>query len=571
VSRWQRYWFDDGGRIALAIVRIAVALAVLLTLSRVSRPAFDGDLPGSSALYRPIGVWMVLGHHAPPDVLVDMLWVIAWASTVAMLVGLVTRISTAVSFVSAVALASLVFAGKATWSHQYNVVFLAQLAMLGGRAGDALSADALIRKLRKLPPVDVARGYQWSLRLVQLAVALMFACAAWHKILHGHFTLRWALSDSLRNHLLVVFDLSGIPRTGIADWIIDDPWKYRTAAMLNLVSQATPILAVIFVRRPLVRAVAGAFFVIETVALDQVVDLWNPHWLPLVAVFVDWEALLERFVRLPASPPVPEAWKPPRATRIFIAAFVIYDAFTAFVPAVDQWLNTYPFSGFPMFATVRARPPYDEHLSYALVGDHFEVIADAPVADNVQRWFDHTNRGLHAVRDPKRLQAKLAAVLGQAQRRYPDAKIRGVRLWVTIFEAPPAPEPAHFEPHPIAILGESFGDRFRTLVGTARFEGDMPSTEVEPKPVGLDVDGATLEVFHDNLPEPVAAGTIDRCSAPPRGAARPGEAGACDHGRWVLGASFVHDELDGDPLYYVAKLRDGTRWLVASHEDWHWN
>ena len=59
-------------------------------------------------------------------------------------------------------------------------------------------------------------------------------------------------------------------------------------------------------------------------------------------------------------------------------------------------------------------------------------------------------------------------------------------------------------------------------------------------------------MFHDNLPTPVTLGAID-------------------HGRWVLGASLVRDELDGDPLYYVAKLRDGTPWLVASHEDWHWN
>ena len=151
-----------------------------------------------------------------------------------MLLGLCTRAATAVSFVASLALASLSFAASTRWSHQYNVVFLAQAAFLGARGGDVLSIDALIRMRRGLPLIDRARAYQWSVRLVQLAVAVMFACAAFHKLLHGHFTLRWALSDNLRHQLLVRFDLAGLPRPPLVDWIIDDPWRYRTAAVLNL-------------------------------------------------------------------------------------------------------------------------------------------------------------------------------------------------------------------------------------------------------------------------------------------------------------------------------------------------
>ena len=60
-----------------------------------------------------------------------------------MLVGLFTRAATAISFASAAALAALAFASSHTWSHQYNVVLLAQLAFVGARGGDALSIDAL--------------------------------------------------------------------------------------------------------------------------------------------------------------------------------------------------------------------------------------------------------------------------------------------------------------------------------------------------------------------------------------------------------------------------------------------
>src|SRR6185295_14397151 len=157
--------------------------------------------------------WMVFGHLVPPAWLVICLWLLAIGGSALMFVGLFSRTSTVVSFVAALALASASFSSSATWSHQYNVVFLAQLAFLGARGGDVLSLDALIRKLRGLPAEDRVRAYQWSLRLVQLAVALMFACAAFHKLMHGHFTLRWALSDNLRHQLLVRYDLAGLPRS----------------------------------------------------------------------------------------------------------------------------------------------------------------------------------------------------------------------------------------------------------------------------------------------------------------------------------------------------------------------
>ena len=114
VNRWQRYWFADGGRFAAAVVRIAIATAVLLSLSRLaSLPTLVAPAP----LYRPVGIWMVLGHTPPPAGVVDLLWICAWVGTVAMLVGWRTRTATAISFVAASSLAALSFSGSLTWSH----------------------------------------------------------------------------------------------------------------------------------------------------------------------------------------------------------------------------------------------------------------------------------------------------------------------------------------------------------------------------------------------------------------------------------------------------------------------
>lgn len=540
MGRWQRYWFAEGGRTAAAVVRMALAAAVLMTLWRIATLS-TVQLPGPRELYRPVGIWMLLGRIVPPDPVIDALWVLAWAATGAMLIGLFSRLTTAISCGAALALVSLSFASSAGWSHQYNVVFLAQIAFLGARGGDTLSVDALIRRWRKLPPIDVPRGYQWSLRLVQLAVALMFAGAAFHKIMHGHFTLRWALSDNLRNQLLVRYDLADLPRPPLVEWMIDNVWRYRTAAVLNLISQTMPILACLFVRRPWVRAIAGGFFALEVVALDLVVGLWNAHWMPLAAVFVDWDRLTAWVTRRPITvPAVPATWQPRRATRIFLVAFVVYDAITAFVPVVDQVLNTYPFSGFPMFAMVRARAPYDEHQPYAVIGDHFEALSDRPLDERSQRWLDHHNRRLESVRDPKRLRAKLTAILKDAQARFPEFGIRGMRHYVVVFESPAYPAPARFTEYKMGITGEIGRDGvFRTALGV------LDDTGVELRPQGLDTSGARLLLFPENAVTPQELPAERR------------------------GDRFLTGPIPGERLHIVAAI-NGDHWLVASRRLWRW-
>jgi hypothetical protein len=539
LGRWQRYWFAEGGRLAAAGVRIAIAAAVLITLYRLATLS-TVHLPGPPELYRPVGLWMLLGRTLPPRALIDALWLVAWTASAAMLIGCYARAATAVSCGAALALASLSFASSASWSHQYNVVFLAHIAFLGARGGDALSVDAWLRRRRGLPALDVPRGYQWSLRLVQLAVALMFAGAAFHKLMHGHFTLRWALSDNLRHQLLVRFDLAGLPRPLLASWIIDDVWRYRVVAVMNLISQSMPILACIFVRRPVVRALAGGFFALEVVALGEVVGLWNPHWLPLAAVFVDWDRLWEVVSRRPHTPPpTPAGWAPRRAIRVFIVAFVAYDAITAIIPTLDQRLNTYPFSAFPMFATVRSRAPYDEHLPYSVPGDKYEVLADRPIDPRAQRWLDYQNRRLDTTHGADVLRNRLGVILADAQRRFPELGIHGVRHYVVIFEAPAYPAPAHFEPHPIAITGELDRGVFRTVLGT------LGKTDVELRPQGVDATTAQLSYYADDeiTPHPLTGARTDN--------------------RFATGA------IDGDSVYVVATI-DGKPWLVGSRRGWRW-
>jgi hypothetical protein len=150
------------------------------------------------------------------------------------------------------------------------------------------------------------------------------------------------------------------------------------------------------------------------------------------------------------------------------------------------------------------------------------------------------NRRLYLVTDPAVYRTRLAAIFADTQARFGEFGIRGLRHYLTIFEAPAYPAPAHFEPHPIAVMGEiDASGTFRTVLGA------LDATGVVLRPQNLDASRAELVVFtnEDPAPHPVAA---------PRS-----------------GDRFATGAIAGDPLYVAARI-DGTAWLVASRRAWRW-
>jgi len=175
-------------------------------------------------------------------------------------------------------------------------------------------------------------------------------------------------------------------------------------------------------------------------------------------VFVDWERLLRR--------PAPAA-VPPRSSRrasVFILAFLVYDVTVSFVPRLDQRLRTYPFTGFPMFASIRARAPYDEHAPYSFGSGHFELVASDYVPEEVELTLDRYYAKLFRLRDREALHARMRDVLTNAVRLHPGTT--AVRLYYTLVEAPAYPEPARIERRLVALLGELTVDgTFRSMLG----------------------------------------------------------------------------------------------------------
>jgi hypothetical protein len=457
-ARWNGYWFASGGRYSIAVLRIAVAVSVWMSLDQMA--ATWVDIPS----YRPIGLWMLAGGSAPASGLVSVLWIVARVATVAMLVGAFSRVTTAASFVATTLIASLHFSGMPSWSHAYNVVLLAQLALIGARCGDALAIDALIRRRRG----DAPHGYQWSLRLAQIAIALMFASGMFHKVRHGGLSLDWALSDNLRNQLVVHFDAMGLPRTAVANWIIDDVWRFRATALGNLIMQLVPLAACFLVRRPVLRALCGACFVVEILGLGFVMDLWDWQWLPLTVVFVDWEWLFR--VKHAGAPAELETGRSRRALSGFIAAFLALDVLASFVPRLDQRMNLYPFTGFPMFASIRSPKPYHQHATYSFESGHIELVSTEVVPPEIEDELDRYYAKYFRVRDRDQLRTRLSAIMASARRMHPPTT--ALRVYYTINEVPAYPAPARVDRRVIALLGElSVDGSFRSLLGAARNEG----------------------------------------------------------------------------------------------------
>jgi uncharacterized membrane protein YphA (DoxX/SURF4 family) len=506
------YWSAPGGRIAAAVVRVAIAIAALVMLDRIhGLPAVSHPEQMAASIYHPVGILMVF-QSPPPAIVIDVAESLAYAGALAMLIGFFTRAATVAAALGALVVASQAMSYQPSWSHDLNVVLLALIAFLGARGGDALSVDAALRRTHDRPPADAS--YQWSLRLVQLAVGLMFLSACVLKLRSGG--VHWALSDNLRHQLLARYDLTGgIDRPPIVDWLLERSWRYEGAALLNLISQAMPLAAIVFANRPLVRALAALCFVTEVAALYFVMELGNPSWFPLAAVFIDWDRLWAWVMRArrarPTEPSAPV--RVPHAAKLFTAVFVVFDLAISFTPGLDQKLRTFPFSRFPMFALMRAKQPYTEHQTYELIAGRIELVTDHPIEPWIQAEIDrdYVYRTLHRESDRDALHARTGVLLDQVRHRYPALAVRGVRVWVTMYQVPAYPAPARLVAHDLGIFGElvdgTWTTHYLALPATGRI-----SLAADPA-----LAGAPLALYRDGLPaaDPPVADPAGMLQIPP--------------------------------------------------------
>lgn len=433
---WNRYWFTDGA-LSCAVARMVVALAVI-----VGRRSFIVDFPSYAAThgaagYRPIGLLRLLGTAPPDPQLLAALSVVGGVAACLMLIGLATRLATALSFVCHLLLVSYVYSFAQHWSHGLVIVFLAHACLLFGRTGAVLSVDAVIRQRRGL---ERAPSPRWPVLLAQASVALMFVNACYWKLEQDGFGLGWALSDNLRNILTTRYFLVGGEMPSFVTTIVSHEWLYKGLALGNLLSQGVPIAAVVFADKPWIRVLGGAAFLSEAIGLDLVMGLPNPHWIPLAALFVDWDRVHARLRGLPRARPLAGQ---PSWVRVAASCFIVgysgYALATAF-GQLDRTHKNYPFSSFPLYRDILAFEPYENHQPYPVCNPEFRAIG-ADGRSTESKSLQSTHSTAYWATDPAVLESYLASALVLTDTATVEGGLKALELRRTIYEIPAYPAP----------------------------------------------------------------------------------------------------------------------------------
>lgn len=449
-NAWRRTWFGGDARLSIEVARVAIAVAGLCAWAVAAMPSYEAFLARyPEGAYEPVGLLRLLGGTPPPAWLLEATRIAGLVALIGMLVGFATRVSMVVSALALLVLAGVVESFTDGWSHSFVPVLLVHLAFVAAPAGRALSVDAWLRRRRGRPDAN-GPAPVWPVLLALVAVALPFFNAVYWKLRMSG--VAWALSDNLRHQILTRFDWAGDERTALADFLVRHQAAWKAAAAANMVTQLLPMLACLFMRRPLVRATLGIFYVVEVVLLDLVMGLPNYSWLPFAALFVDWDRLAAWWRRRRGGVVAPEseaAPPAPRATSWFIAAFLLANLAIAFVwRGLDRHLNLYPLVQYRMFAMTRAKQPYDTHQSWEFDGLRFRAGSKTVDRAAVEAQLDKRYRKRRNVRDARAIER----LLREATR---VKRVAGNRLevWLVILVAPPYPAEATLVSHDIGLLG----------------------------------------------------------------------------------------------------------------------
>src|SRR5262245_41826480 len=172
-----------------------------------------------------------------------------------------------------------------------------ELPTLGlGILAAAPSADVWSLDARRAPGgLRVSWEYRWALVLLQILVAQPYLFAGYAKLYYTG--IRWASWENIRNHLLAFTQDDFIAvHTRLGSWIAAHPVLCGAIGAGTMLFELSFMLSVFFPRLRKVYVPAALAF--HTGILISM----NIYWLywPLLAVFVDWDAVRAR-VRRPRN------------------------------------------------------------------------------------------------------------------------------------------------------------------------------------------------------------------------------------------------------------------------------
>ena len=193
---------------ALALLRIAAGLVTLLHLRPFLEAARDGRIYRDS-FYEPYASWY---PELPRSVYIALLWFGA-AAALAMAAGLMTRVSTALTF-GIVTYNLLLSTTHMHNNRAYLVVVLGILAL--APCGRECSADAWLRVRRGLPPLDPSAP-GWTLWLLRFEASVVYGASGFSKLVDRDWfggTVTWDRADARARSLGDAHPAAGLGHLG---------------------------------------------------------------------------------------------------------------------------------------------------------------------------------------------------------------------------------------------------------------------------------------------------------------------------------------------------------------------
>jgi len=259
--RWMHFWFEPTAAANLAFCRI-----LFFALLFVGYAAHDFSAWGSVSRRFWTPIWL-FEHTGAEPLDRSTLWILQTCWKTALIfsaIGLYTRVSMTVAFAAGAYLFGLPHNFGQTYHFDAVLVFTLGVLALS-RANAALSLDALIardERRSKMPAAPKSAEYTWPVRLVWVAMAMVFLGAATSKLRHAG--IAWVLSGSMRTLLIRahygISDADPLVKWGlmVANW----PAAASTLAAVSLLTELLFPLALFSVRARWILVPASAAMIL---------------------------------------------------------------------------------------------------------------------------------------------------------------------------------------------------------------------------------------------------------------------------------------------------------------------
>ena len=233
-TAWNTFWFTSAAAWQLGLCRAGFfGSFYILFLARSDLRWYALFPPG---FHQPHSFFLWLGLPTPTWEFFSWLVTAFEISVILAALGFLTRLATTAACVLGLYVLGLQFNyGYLHWAHAIVPIVTGILAL--SPCGDALSVDALIRRVAKGHVAGPGGQYCWPIHLVRVVFVAVFLAAGLAKLRQAG--LEWLFSDTLRNYFLenqYVFRSEGATgwSHGLADWLIVRPGSCKVLAATAL-------------------------------------------------------------------------------------------------------------------------------------------------------------------------------------------------------------------------------------------------------------------------------------------------------------------------------------------------